>query len=97
MKDLTLACGSGPLLGATEEMKALVANGQIKKLIDSYGPLPLGHQGQERSLRQQLREGQIELEVYPMGTLAEMYRAAGAGNTGLFPPVGGGSAWRRWS
>ena len=37
VKDLTLACGAGPLLGALNELNALVANKQIKKVIDSYG------------------------------------------------------------
>ena len=36
-KNLTLCCGCGPLLGAAEELKALTLNGQIKKVIDSYG------------------------------------------------------------
>jgi hypothetical protein len=37
--DLTLACGSGLLLGAMEELNALARNGQIRKAIDSYGLL----------------------------------------------------------
>ena len=37
VKKLTLACGSGPLLGAKEELNELVNNGQIRKMIDSYG------------------------------------------------------------
>ena len=35
IKNLTLTCGSGPLVGASEELKALVKNGQLKKVIDS--------------------------------------------------------------
>ena len=35
VKNLTLTCGCGPMVGATDELRALVKNGQIKKLIDS--------------------------------------------------------------
>ena len=37
VKNLTLTCGCGPLVGATDELRQLVKNGQLKKLIDSYG------------------------------------------------------------
>jgi len=36
-KDLSLTCGCGPLLGAAEELKQLTVNGQLKKVVDSYG------------------------------------------------------------
>ncbi|MCL2669285.1 MAG: 3-oxoacid CoA-transferase subunit A [Syntrophaceae bacterium] len=92
VKNLTLACGSGPLLGATAEMTALVKNGQIKKLIDSYGLFRSATKGKNDPFEQEVRAGRIEFEVYPMGTLAEMYRAAGAGIPAFYTPVGGGSA-----
>jgi acyl CoA:acetate/3-ketoacid CoA transferase alpha subunit len=34
--NLILACGSGPLLGAKEAANAMIANKQIRKIIDSY-------------------------------------------------------------
>ncbi len=92
VKNLTLACGSGPLLGATEEMTQLVKNGQIKKMIDSYGLFRSATKGKNDPFEQELRAGRIELEIYPMGTLAEKYRAGGAGIPAFFTPVGGGSA-----
>ena len=92
VKNLTLACGSGPLLGATEEMKGLVKNGQIRKLIDSYGLFRSATKGKSDPFEQQVRAGNIELEIHPMGTLAEMYRAGGAGIPAFFTPVGAGSA-----
>jgi 3-oxoacid CoA-transferase subunit A len=40
---------------------------------------------------QAIRAGKIELEVYPMGTMAEKYRAAGAGIPAFYTPTGVGS------
>lgn len=90
-KNLTLACGAGPLLGAIEELNALVQNGQIRKMIDSYGLFRSASRGAQHPFEQKVRSGEIELEVYPMGTLIEKYRMAGAGIPAAFIPVGAGS------
>jgi 3-oxoacid CoA-transferase subunit A len=90
-KNLTLACGSGPLLGALNELNRLIKNKQIKKVIDSYGLFRSATKGSQHPFEQQIRSGEIELEIYPMGTLAEKYRAAGAGIPAFFTPVGSGS------
>ncbi len=90
-KDLTICCGSGPLLGAYQELDQLVAGNQIKKLIDSYGLFRSATKGSTHPFEQKIRSGEIEFEVYPMGTLAEKYRAAGAGIPAFFTPVGSGS------
>ena len=87
-KDLTICCGSGPLLGAYRELDQLVAQNQIKKLIDSYGLFRSATKGSTHPFEQKIRSGEIEFEVYPMGTLAEKYRAAGAGIPGLLHPRG---------
>jgi 3-oxoacid CoA-transferase subunit A len=92
---LTLTCGCGPLLGASEELEALVRNGQIKKVIDSYGLYRSASKGMQDPFEQAVRAGEIELEVYPMGTLAEKYRAAGAGIPAVYLPTGGGSVVER--
>ncbi len=91
VKNLTLACGSGPMLGAKDELLALVSNGQIRKVIDSYGLFRSATKGAQHPFEQQIRSGEIELEVYPMGTLCERYRMAGAGIPAFFVPVGAGS------
>ena len=91
VKNLTLACGCGPLLGATEELTQLVKNKQIRKVIDSYGLYRSASKGMEDPFEQAVRAGEIELEVYPMGTLAEKYRAAGAGIPAAYLPTGQGS------
>jgi 3-oxoacid CoA-transferase subunit A len=95
VKKLTLACGCGPLLGASEELKELVRNRQIKKVIDSYGLYRSASKGRRDPFEQAVRDGEIELEVYPMGTLAEKYRAAGAGVPAVYLPTGGGSVVER--
>ena len=90
-KNLTLACGSGPLLGAVNELNALVKNRQIKKVIDSYGLFRSATRGKQDPFEQLVRNGEIELEIYPMGTLSEKYRAAGVGIPAFFTPAGSGS------
>jgi len=90
-KELTLACGSGPLLTAGSELLQLIENGQIKKIIDSY-PLPRSaSRGKDNPLEKKVRDREIELEVYPMGTLAEKYRAGGAGIPAFYVRTGIGT------
>jgi 3-oxoacid CoA-transferase subunit A len=91
IKELTLACGCGPLLGAADELRALVKNGQLKKVIDSYGLFRSASKGMQDPFEQAVRAGEIEFEVYPMGTMAEKYRAGGAGIPAFFTPTGVGS------
>ena len=91
VKDITLACGCGPLLGASEELELLVENGQLRKVIDSYALYRSASKGMQHSFEQAVRAGEIELEVYPMGTLAEKYRAGGAGIPAFYTPTGVGS------
>jgi 3-oxoacid CoA-transferase A subunit len=91
IKDLTLACGCGPLLGAADELKALVKNGQLKKVIDSYGLFRSASKGMQDPFEQAVRAGEIEFEVYPMGTMAEKYRAGGAGIPAFYTPTGVGT------
>ncbi len=90
-KNLTLACGCGPLLGAAEELKQLTLNGQLKKVIDSYGLFRSASKGMQDPFEQAVRVGKIEFEVYPMGTMAEKYRAGGAGIPAFYTPTGVGS------
>ncbi len=90
-KDITLCCGCGPMLGAVEELTQLVKNKQVKKVIDSYGLYRSATKGLEDPFEQAVRAGEVELEVYPMGTLAEKYRSAGAGIPAFYTPTGVGS------
>lgn len=90
-KDLTLTCGCGPLLGAATELRMLVENGQLKKVVDSYGLFRSASKGMQDPFEQAVRAGEIEFEVYPMGTMAEKYRAGGAGIPAFYTPTGVGS------
>jgi 3-oxoacid CoA-transferase subunit A len=90
-KNLTLTCGCGPLLGAVDELRALVQNRQLKKVIDSYGLFRSASKGMQDPFEQAVRAGTIEFEVYPMGTMAEKYRAGGAGIPAFYTPTGAGS------
>lgn len=74
-----------------EEMLELVINGQIKKAICSY-PFPRSAtMGAEHSFEQAVRDGRIELEVYPIGTFVEKLRCAGAGIPAFYTPAGVGT------
>jgi 3-oxoacid CoA-transferase subunit A len=91
VKNLTLYCGCGPLVGATDLLTELVKNKQLKKLVDSYGLSRSASKGMQDPFEQAVRRGEIELEVVPMGTLAERYRAGGAGIAAIYTPTGIGS------
>jgi 3-oxoacid CoA-transferase subunit A len=91
VKNLTLCCGCGPLVGAKDIATALVAGGQIKKVIDSYSLNRSATKGMNDALETAVRNGEVELEIYPMGTLAEKYRNAGAGIPAFYTPTGVGS------
>ncbi|WP_029724949.1 CoA transferase subunit A [Desulfotignum balticum] len=93
-RKLTLACGSGPLLGAIEEAQTLMDNNQIAKVIDSYALPRSISKGLDNAFEQHVRDGSIELEIYPMGTLAEKYRSAGAGIPAFYTPTGTGTLVR---
>jgi 3-oxoacid CoA-transferase A subunit len=47
--------------------------------------------GLEDPFEKAVRDGDIELEIYPMGTLAERFRAAGSGIPAFYIPTGVGS------
>ncbi len=91
VKDRTLTCGCGPFVGAADLMRTLIKNGQVKKVIDSYGLDRSASKGLQNPFEQAVRAGKIEFEVYPMGTRAEKYRAAGAGIAAFYTPTGVGS------
>jgi len=91
VKNLTLACGTGPLRGAVNELNQLVKNRQLKKVIDSYALARSMSKGLEDPFEIAVRNKEIELEIYPMGTLAEKFRAAGAGVPAFYIPTGCGT------
>jgi len=91
VKDLTLCCGCGPLVGAKDIAAALVEGKQVKKVIDSYSLNRSATRGMQDPLEIAVRNGEVELEIYPMGTLAEKYRSGGAGIPAFYTHTGVGS------
>ena len=91
VKNLTLFCGCGPMLGAPDELAQLVKNKQLRRVVDSYGLYRSASKGKQDPFEQAVNAGEIELRVYPMGTLAERYRAGAAGIPAFYTPTGVGS------
>jgi len=63
-------------------LAALIGNGQVKKMICSFPK-----SSQSRVFPKLYKEGRIELELVPQGTLAERIRAAGAGIPAFYTPT----------
>jgi 3-oxoacid CoA-transferase subunit A len=62
----------------------LIQNGQVKKMIMSYG-------GECKAFEEGALKGTLQVEWNPQGTLAERIRAGGAGIGGFFTPTGYGT------
>jgi 3-oxoadipate CoA-transferase alpha subunit len=83
-RDLTVVnnnAGNG-----TTGLAALLAAGQVRKIICSFPP-----QTDSFVFDELYRSGRIELEVVPQGDLAERIRAAGAGIGAFYTPTGVGT------
>ena len=63
-------------------LAALIGNEQVSKMICSFP-----RSSQSRVFPKFYREGKIELELVPQGTLAERIRAAGAGIPAFYTPT----------
>jgi 3-oxoacid CoA-transferase subunit A len=83
VKNLTVI---GNNVGADDHgMWAVLANGQIRKVVASYV-------GENKILEQRYMAGEIEIEFNPQGTLAERIRAGGAGIPAFYTRTGFGTA-----
>ena len=67
----------------------LVENDQVAKVIASFPVSP--SPSRPTAFETAYREGKIELEVVPQGTLAERIRAGGAGIPAFYTPTGVGT------
>jgi 3-oxoadipate CoA-transferase, alpha subunit len=67
-------------------LAALLANGQVRKIICSFP-----RQADSYVFDELYRAGKVELELVPQGNLAERIRAAGAGIGAFFSPTGVGT------
>jgi len=66
----------------------LVERHQVAKGITSF---PGSNRGGESPFEEQLRQGQVEVELIGQGSLAERIRAARAGIAAFYTPVGAGT------
>jgi 3-oxoadipate CoA-transferase alpha subunit len=63
-------------------LAALIGNGQVSKMICSFP-----RSSQSKVFPKLYKEGRIELEIVPQGTLAERIRSAGAGIPAFYTPT----------
>jgi 3-oxoadipate CoA-transferase, alpha subunit len=89
-RNLTLICNGPTGRPGMKDSSLLVELGQVSRVICSF---PVGPRtGREMTAFERLyRDGQIELELVPQGTLAERIRAGGAGIGGFYTPTGVGT------
>lgn len=69
-----------------EGLATLIGNGQVRRILCSFP-----RQNASWHFDRAYREGRVELEVVPQGTLAERIRAGGSGIGGFFTPTGYGT------
>lgn len=89
VKDLTVVCNT-PAGGPTS-LNVLADKKQIRRLVCSY----LSSPAIATPIAEQVRAGDIELEMVPQGTLIERIRAGGAGIAGFYTPTGVGTVAAR--
>jgi len=81
--------GFGAVPGETViDVGILVESGQVRRVVASFPVSP--SPSRPTSFERAHREGRVELEIVPQGTLAERIRAAGAGIPAFYCPTGGG-------
>ena len=68
---------------------ALIENGQVKRVVASFPVSP--SPSRPNAFELAYRDGKIELELVPQGTLAERIRAGGAGIPAFYTPTGAGT------
>lgn len=72
-----------------QDIGALYAKGQVKKFIGSVPAL--GGMPPTSPIETLHREGKVEIEIVPQGTLAERIRAGAGGLGGFYTPTGVGT------
>jgi len=85
VKDLTIICNTPS--GGPTSLNILAEKKQVRKLVCSYVTNP----SFTTPIGDQLKAGEIEIEMVPQGTLIERIRAGGAGLAGFFTPTGVGT------
>jgi acetate CoA/acetoacetate CoA-transferase alpha subunit len=88
VKDLEVICDDTAFLDATrgpEGIGLLVRNKRIKKLITC-------HIGLNKEAQRQMLAGEMDVELVPIGTMAERIRAGGSGLGAVVTPTGVGTS-----
>jgi 3-oxoadipate CoA-transferase alpha subunit len=85
LRDLTVVCNNAGT--GTHGLARVMAEGRVRKIVCSY-PRSAG----SVVLEELYRDGRIELEIVPQGTMAERIRAAGAGLAAFYTPTAVGTA-----
>ncbi|OGO31377.1 MAG: hypothetical protein A2Z29_10290 [Chloroflexi bacterium RBG_16_56_11] len=75
--------------GGYQDLGILFEKGQVRKFIGSVPAL--GGMPPTSPLERQHKEGKVEIEIVPQGTLAERIRCGGGGLGGFYTPVGVGT------
>lgn len=87
---LASVIGFGTLPGDRPvDIGILVDNAQVKKVVASFPVSP--SPSRPTSFEQAYREGKVDLELVPQGTLAERIRAGGAGIPAFYTPTAVGT------
>ena len=87
---LASVIGFGTIPGVQPiDIGILVDNKQIKKVIASYPVSP--SPSRPTSFENAYKNGEVDLELVPQGTLAERIRAGGAGIPAFYTPTGVGT------
>lgn len=84
VKDLTIISAVNAYPGQEFDMALLLKNKQVKKIITA-------HAGTCKLAVSQYKDGDVEIEYFPMGSLVEKIRAAGSGLGGVLTPTGIGT------
>lgn len=82
VKDLTIIANDSPATGYG--LAKLIDNHRVKRLIAS-------HVGMNQNVADQMNSGEMEVNLTPQGSLAEMVRAGGGGLGGIITPTGLGT------
>jgi 3-oxoadipate CoA-transferase alpha subunit len=85
LRDLTVVCNNAGT--GTHGLARVMGEGRVRKIVCSF-PRSAG----SVVLEELYRDGRIELEIVPQGTMAERMRAAGAGLPAFYTPTGVGTA-----
>jgi 3-oxoadipate CoA-transferase alpha subunit len=96
VKELTIISNTAGLPGfgsiageSAVTHNVLVENGQVRKIVASF-PVSASP-SRPNAFELAYRQGKIELELVPQGTLAERIRAGGAGIPAFYTPTGAGT------